>query len=116
MAEENFKLEIIGDIAIEKVNLLRATLNEAQYFKNRLILDSVNGYNKIIVDLSSCVYVDSTMIGAMVFATKKISEKGGEIKIVIPKKETFQVFTIKGLFSAFSLYETVEDAQKDFKT
>jgi anti-anti-sigma factor len=114
MPEEDFKLEIIGDIAIEKVNLLRATLNEAQFFKNRLLLDSINGYNKIIVDLSSCIYVDSTMIGAMVFVSKKISEKGGELKIVIPKKETFQVFTIKGLFSAFNLYETIDEALKDF--
>ena len=114
MADEDFKREIIGDIVIEKVKISRATVKEAQAFKDRLFSDSVSGYNKIIVDLTECTFVDSSMIGAMVVMLKRISQKGGELRVVIPETEAFQVFTVTGLFRAFNIYRTVEDALKDF--
>ncbi|HSL88146.1 MAG TPA: STAS domain-containing protein [Ignavibacteriaceae bacterium] len=114
MADEDFKREIIGDIVIEKVKLSRATVKEAQSFKDRLFSDSISGFNKIIVDLSDCTFVDSSMIGAMVVMLKRMSQKGGELRVVIPETEAFQVFTVTGLFRAFNIYRSVEEALKDF--
>jgi anti-anti-sigma factor len=114
MADEDFKREIVGDIVIEKVKISRATVKEAQTFRDRLFSDSISGYNKIIVDLTECTFVDSSMIGAMVVMLKRISQKGGELRLVIPEAEAFQVFTVTGLFRAFNIYRSVEDALKDF--
>ncbi|MBS4035639.1 MAG: STAS domain-containing protein [Ignavibacterium sp.] len=114
MADEDFKREIVGDIVIEKVKLSRATVKEAQEFKDRLFSDSISGFNKIIVDLTECTFVDSSMIGAMVVMLKRISQKGGELRLVIPEAEAFQVFTVTGLFRAFNIFRSVEDALKDF--
>lgn len=114
MHEEDFELEIKGDIAIEKVKLSRATLKEAEAFKERLLSDLLSGYQKIIVDFSLCSYVDSSMIGAMVILLKRISEKGGELRVVIPDVEAFQIFTVTGLFKAFNIFKTLDDALIDF--
>lgn len=114
MSDEDFKREIVGDIVIEKVKLSRATVKEAQSFKDRLFSDSISGFNKIIVDLSDCTFVDSSMIGAMVVMLKRMSQKGGELRVVIPETEAFQVFTVTGLFRAFNIFRSVEDALKDF--
>ncbi|MFO7526609.1 MAG: STAS domain-containing protein [Ignavibacteriaceae bacterium] len=114
MNEDDFSKEVIGDIVIERINIVRATLNEAQVFKERLLADSLAGFNKIIIDLSLCTYVDSTIIGVMVLVSKKIKDKGGKIRVVIPKAETFEVFTIKGLFKGFNLFNSVDEALKNF--
>lgn len=114
MNEDDFSREVIGDIVVEKINIVRATLNEAQVFKRRLLADSLAGFNKIIIDLSLCTYVDSTIIGVMVFVSNKIKENGGKIRVVIPNAATFEVFTIKGLFSGFKLFKSVDEALKDF--
>lgn len=115
MSTNNFEREIAGDVVIERVNISRATVREAVEFKDRLLSDSLSGYNKIIVDFCSCTFVDSSMIGAMVILLKRISEKGGELKVVISEAEAFQVFTVTGLYKAFNLYNSVNEALKDFK-
>ena len=46
MADEDFNREIVGDIVIEKVKISRATVKEAQTFRDRLFSDSISGYNK----------------------------------------------------------------------
>lgn len=114
MNEVDFSREVVGDIVVERINIVRATLNEAQVFKESLLADSSAGFNKIIIDLSLCTYVDSTIIGVMVFVSKKIKESGGKLRIVIPKAETFEVSTIRGLFSGFNMFKTVDEALKDF--
>ena len=114
MPVDNFSREVIGGIVVERVNLTRATVKEAQEFKDRLLHDSVTGFNRIIVDFSKCNFIDSSMIGALVIALKRISEKGGELRVVIPDEKAFQIFTITGLFRAFNLYKSVDEALKGF--
>lgn len=114
MHEDDFEREVIGGVVIEKINMTRATVREAQKFKERLLDVSLRGSNRIIVDFSKCTYVDSSMIGAMVILLKRISEKGGELRVVIPEMEAFQVFTVTGLYRVFNLYKSVDEALKDF--
>ena len=114
MIEDDFVRELIGGVVIERVLINRVTIREAQYFKEILLQDSVYGFNKIIIDLSKCSFVDSSIIGAMVVILKRISEKGGELRVVKPDSEAFQVFTIIGLYKVFNLYNSVEEALKNF--
>lgn len=114
MPADDFFREVIGDIVIERVNLSRATVKEAQEFRDRLLHYSVTGFNKIIIDFSKCSFIDSSMIGGLVIALKRISEKGGEMRVVIPDDKAFQVFTVTGLYRAFNLYKSVDEALKGF--
>ncbi len=111
---EDFTKEMIGDILIEKVNFSRATFKEAQEFKDRLVFDILKNNLKIIIDLSSCEYIDSTFLGALVVVLKKMAELGGEIKYVIPQPSALYLFKITGLYGVLNLYRNKEEAAISF--
>ncbi|MDO8551043.1 MAG: hypothetical protein Q7S39_12960 [Ignavibacteria bacterium] len=60
---DDFILEIVDGIAIEKLNMTRVTIKETKEFKETLNSLIINGHNKIIIDFSECDYVDSSIIG-----------------------------------------------------
>jgi anti-anti-sigma factor len=70
------------DVIVEVVELSRATLNEVGEFKQRLVENIDNGYKKIIVDLAGCEFIDSTFLGALVIALKKVTSLGGDLRLV----------------------------------
>lgn len=111
---EDFIKEVVGDITIIKVNLPRATFKEAQIFRDKILYDILTNKFKIIIDLSLCEYIDSTFLGALVIALKKMYERSGEIKYVIPKPEALYLLKLTGLFSVLNLYRTKEDAVDSF--
>ena len=112
---EGITQEIRGDVIINKVDLLRATLNEA--FELRHILDEqiAIGYSKIVVDLSQCTHVDTIFIGILVATHKKLLAKGEELYIVNmldPAKEL--LFQLTGISRVLNTFETTEDAVRSF--
>lgn len=112
--QEDFMREVVEDIVIEKVNLPRATYKEAQIFKDKILYDVLTNNLKLIIDLSSCEYIDSTFLGSLVIGLKKMAERGGEIKYVIPKPEAIYLLKLTGLFSVLNLYRTSTDAVDSF--
>lgn len=114
MMEDDFLREHINDVLIEKVNITRATIKEAGIFKERLFAVVLMGQKKIIIDLSECNFIDSTFLGALVIILKRISEKGGELKIVQPKTQAVALIKQIGLYRVFNLYNTTSDALKSF--
>jgi anti-anti-sigma factor len=111
---EDFTKEMVGDVLIEKVNFSRATFKEAQEFKDRLVYAILRNNEKIIIDLSSCEYIDSTFLGALVVILKKMAERSGEIKYVIPQPSALYLFKITGLYGVLNLYRNREEALESF--
>lgn len=111
---EDFSREFVGDVLIEKINFSWATFKEAQIFKNRLEYDILKGNLKIIIDLSECEYIDSTFLGTLVVILKKMAERSGEIKYVIPHPSALYLFKITGLYSVLNLYRNKEEAVESF--
>lgn len=98
-------------VAIERVDILRATLNEAQEINHNL-LDDMSDYKKIIVDLSSCNYIDSTFFGAMVSAYRKIKAKGGSIVLIIGDTFLSRSYIYKDIASIFKVYHSMKEATR----
>jgi len=98
-------------VAIERVDIVRATLNEATEINNNL-LDDISGYKNIIVDLSSCDYIDSTFFGAMVNAYRKIKAKGGSIVLVIGDTFLSKSFIYRDITSIFKVYRSIKEAMQ----
>lgn len=111
---EDFTREMVGDVLIESVNFSRATFKEAGIFKDRLVYDILRNNRKIIIDLSQCEYIDSTFLGTLVVVLKKMTERGGEIKYVIPQPSALYLFKITGLFGVLNLYKSKEEALEGF--
>ncbi len=103
-----------GDIIIEIVNLTRATLKEAEEFKQTLIKDIEQGARKIIVDLSECEFIDSTFLGSLVVSLKKITNFGGDLRLVGFQPAVHSMFELTRMYRVFEAFETKEDAIQSF--
>jgi anti-anti-sigma regulatory factor len=111
---ENFEQKLQNGVAIETVNLNRATYNEAQQFKNILMDDIVEKkFTKIIIDVSQCEHIDAAFLGAMIISKKKMEEIGGEIKIIQPSNP-FDTFFLMKAFDVLNPHESLEKAMLNF--
>jgi len=95
-------------IAIERINLIRATINESQEIKDNL-LDDID-CKKIIVDLSSCDYIDSTFFGAMVFAYRVLKHQGCSVVLVVSQSYISKSFIFQEISSVFKVYHSMAEA------
>ena len=89
---EYFNKETVGDIAIEKVRLPKATLIEAKVFWERLQTAISQENDKLIVDLSDCTFIDSTFMGVIVQTQRELIKNQGELKLVLPAEQMKEFF------------------------
>jgi anti-anti-sigma factor len=113
MYKEYIKEEL-GNIIIEKINLSRATLKEAGDFKRILIGEIESGSRKFIIDVSECEFIDSTFLGVLVIAMKKITSLGGSIKLVGFQAPVHSMFELTRAYKVFESYKSVEEAVESF--
>ena len=112
---EDFEKNIENDIVIETINLVRSTYKEAGELKKILEDDIEKGYQKIIIDLGECDFIDSTFLGVLVFGLKKIATIGGEIKIVKSDSILKTLMARLGTLDIFNVYDTIEEALSSFE-
>ncbi len=106
--------ETIDDIIVEIVNLYRATLLEAEELKRQVNDKIDNGYRKVIIDLTSVEFLDSTFLGIIVNTLKKVAKLGGDLKLVGFKPNVRSMFELTRLFRVFESYSELQDAIKSF--
>jgi len=104
-----------GDVIVEVVTLIRATLKEAETFKIRLQEAAAEGFRKIVVDLSECEFIDSTFLGALVVSLKKITVLGGDLRLVGFQPAVHSMFELTRMYRVFESYETKEEAINSFR-
>ena len=112
---EGITQEIRNGVIINRVNLSRATVNEASELRNLLDEQITVGHSKIVVDLSQCTYLDTVLVGILVATHKKLLVKGEELYIVStlgPAKEL--LFQITAISRVLNIFETTEDAVRSF--
>lgn len=106
--------EIMDDILVEIINLDRATLQEAEQLKKMINRKIEAGFNKIVVDLSACEYLDSTFLGVLVSSLKKAVKMNGDLKLVGFKPAVRSMFELTRLFRVFESFSELQDAIKSF--
>jgi anti-anti-sigma factor len=111
---QEYVKEEIGDVIIERVNLSRATLKEADDFKATLVKDIEFGNKKIVVDLSECEFIDSTFLGALVVSLKKVTAIGGDLKLVGFQPNVRSMFELTRMYRVFESFESAEEAAASF--
>lgn len=111
---EYFNKETVGDIAIEKVRLPKATLIEAKVFWERLQTAISQENDKLIVDLSDCTFVDSTFMGVIVQAQRELIKNQGELKLVLPAEQMKEFFKFAGITKVIETFQSKEDALSSF--
>ncbi len=72
-------------------------------------------YQKLVIDLSSVTFLNSTAIGVLVSAHTTYSRKGWQIKLCGINKNINNIFVITKLTLVFDVAESRQDALKGFK-
>jgi len=75
------------------------------------LIDLVNGgQHRIVVDLSGVDFLDSTGLGVLVGALKRVRTHDGDLALVCNESRILKVFEITGLTKVFSMNESVDEA------
>lgn len=111
---KDFSNYFIRNILVEKVNLTRATLKEAVAFREKLEKDIYHPKMNVIIDLSSCSFMDSSFLGAIVLSKKKIEALEGNLKIIEPLNFTQSIFQYTKTLRLFDSYSSLDEAVNSF--
>jgi anti-sigma B factor antagonist/stage II sporulation protein AA (anti-sigma F factor antagonist) len=107
---DDFKINVIDDIAVVKVDILIATHRDAKPLWNELESRLMFKWKKLILDLSPCNYIDSTFIGMVVKIFRKVSEKNGQMALVFPKINMMESFSVLGITKIVPNFNCLEEA------
>lgn len=68
------------------------------------------GKTDIVVDLTDVAFMDSTGLGVLVGALKRVRTTGGELRLVIDQEKVLKVFRITALTQVFQIHPTLDEA------
>ena len=92
-------VEVGGEVELHSANQLR----------DELLRAGETPHPCVVVDLSRVTFIDSTGLGVLVGALKRVREKGA-LSLVCPQRQVRRVFEITGLTKVFPIYDRLEDA------
>src|SRR5690349_13977072 len=93
-------LAVSGEVDVATVPRLREQLHGLV----------AQGSNKIIVNLDAVDFLDSTGLGVLVGALKRVRSNDGELYLVCTQPRIRKGFEVTGLTKVFSLFDSVDDA------
>jgi anti-sigma B factor antagonist len=70
---------------------------------------------KVVVDLDSVPFMDSSGLGALMGGVRRLREAGGDLAISCTREQHLKLFTITGFGEGVSIAPTVEEAAQGFK-
>ena len=93
-------ITITGDLDIVSAPRLREEM-----------LDAIsNGGTRLILDLTTTTFIDSTGIGVIVGAHKRLTAQGGALRIATESRAILEPLRITGLHRVLPCYPSVEAA------
>jgi anti-sigma B factor antagonist len=64
----------------------------------------------LVLDLTGVAFLDSTVLGTIIGALRRVREAGGELRLVLPETPARRIFEITGLEQVLGVYATRADA------
>ncbi|MFL5826833.1 MAG: STAS domain-containing protein [Thermoleophilaceae bacterium] len=93
-------LKLIGDVDLYVAADLRESVAQ--------LID--RGKSRLVIDLTETTFIDSTTLGILVGAMRRLRTRGGRLTVVCPNPAISRVFEITGLDRMFGVYDTREEA------
>ena len=76
--------------------------------------DSESDIRNFVIDMEKVEFMDSAGLGTLIAVLKRVTERGGDMKIAGLQKKPRMVFEITRAYKVFEIYDTVEDAVRFF--
>lgn len=93
-------LAVSGEVDVATVPRLREQLHGLV----------AQGSNQIVVNLDAVDFLDSTGLGVLVGALKRVRSNDGDLHLVCTQPRIRKVFEVTGLTKVFKLFDSVDDA------
>ena len=109
MAAEDFAIsaEERGDEVVVEVRG-EVDLSTAPVLDQRL--SELSDVHKLVIDLSSVSFLDSSGLGVLVRTSNKLEDHGGAIRLVVNHPQVLKVLEITGLASTLSVFRSLDQA------
>jgi len=91
-----------GSLTAGQVDAFRAEFNEWQ--------KSSESFRNVVLDCQGIDFMDSSGLGALIALLKRVSERGGDLKLARLPKKVRMVFEITRAYKIFQICDTVEEA------
>jgi anti-sigma B factor antagonist len=95
-----------GDLDVYTVGSLRDAIGS--------MIDE--GSTKVVVDLDSVPFMDSSGLGALMGGVRRLRESGGDLAIACTREQHLKLFSITGFGEGVSIAPTVEEAASGFRS
>jgi anti-sigma B factor antagonist len=82
----------------------------APEFKQRVSAPIDAGRANVIVDLTETTFIDSSSLGVLIGAHRRLKLRGGSLMVVCDNDAIVKTFRITGLDGVFTLVKSLDDA------
>ncbi len=109
----NFEVSRQNDITIIEVTG-QLIVGNRQELKEDVLKLLESGARKFLIDFRDTAYIDSSGLGVLVSLSKKIREKGGEMRLSNLNEDLRTLFELTKLDTLFDIADSRDEALKDF--
>jgi anti-sigma B factor antagonist len=82
----------------------------APEFKQRVTAPIATGADRVIVDLTETTFIDSSSLGVLIGAHRRLKARGGRLIVACADESIVKTFRITGLDGVFQLVDSVDAA------
>jgi anti-sigma B factor antagonist len=82
----------------------------APQFKQRVMAPIAAGVDRVIVDLTKTTFIDSSSLGALIGAHRRLQQRGGRLVVACDTEAIVKTFRITGLDGVFTIVNSVQTA------
>jgi anti-sigma B factor antagonist len=82
----------------------------APEFKQRVMAPIAAGVDRVIVDLTDTTFIDSSSLGVLIGAHRRLKSRGGHLIVACDDEAIVKTFRITGLDGVFTLADSVDAA------
>ena len=82
----------------------------APEFKQRVMAPIAAGLDHVIVDLTETTFIDSSSLGVLIGAHRRLKSRGGRLIVACTNDTIVKTFRITGLDGVFKLVDSVDAA------
>lgn len=109
----SFNISKQSDVTIVEVTG-QLIVGNRQELKDAVLEELEGGGRKFLVDFTDTAYIDSSGLGVLVSLSKKIREKGGELRLSNLNDDVRTLFELTKLDTLFPIADTRDLALTDF--
>jgi anti-sigma B factor antagonist len=104
------KTEPLSDRAFAVAIAGEVDLYVAPELKQKLLDVIDRGATQVVVDLTDATFIDSTTLGVLIGAVRRLRANDGKLSVVVSDRNVARTFELSGLDRVFEIFPTREQA------